>query len=269
MNSVVFIVLAFVYMYIGRKIGWVLSRNILYSASAAVTALLCVGWGVAVACSILALMALLDPNIIVKVIFGFLLGAYVAIPNYGLFAESSIPTAATGKHGMIGSLPVFAYVLTLLALVWLPALGLLLSVAFIGVAGVIFIAVVTDMGKRMKTGSPPPTPPTAGSSSARFTAVHRVVTQPPVMTPPPVPIQRSANVSACIRTIESELLKRALSDQEENKVAELCSGLLSMALGDEKIVIRLVKLEWPESTDPVDAFRRAQDRWQRDHNRFV
>ncbi len=86
--------------------------------------------------------------------------------------------------------------------------------------------------------------------------------------PPPVPRQRSAKVSACIRTIESEILKRSLSDQEENGVADLCGTLLSMALGDEKIVIRLVKLEWTESSDVVDAFRRAQDRWDRDHNRF-
>src|SRR6266542_3522601 len=57
MNSVIFIVLAFVYMYIGRKIGWVLSRNILYSASAGVTALLCVGWGIAVGSCIHALLA--------------------------------------------------------------------------------------------------------------------------------------------------------------------------------------------------------------------
>ncbi len=64
------------------------------------------------------------------------------------------------------------------------------------------------------------------------------------------------------------MLKRTLSDWEENRVAELCGGLLQMALGDEKIVIRLVKLEWSESSDVVDAFRRAQDRWERDHNRF-
>src|SRR4029077_20348242 len=61
-------------------------------------------------------------------------------------------------------------------------------------------------------------------------------------------------IRAVYRTIESDLLKRLLSDQEENNVAELCSGLLSMALGDEKIVIRLVRLEWTESTDVVDAF---------------
>ncbi len=141
MNSVIFIVLAFVYMYIGRKIGWVLSRNILYSASAGVTALLCVGWGIAVGSCIHALIALLDPNTIVKVIFGFLLGAYVAIPNYGLVAESSIPPHAMPKHNMIFTLPVLAYVLTLLALAWMHVLVLLLSLALLGVTGVIFIAV--------------------------------------------------------------------------------------------------------------------------------
>ncbi len=84
----------------------------------------------------------------------------------------------------------------------------------------------------------------------------------------PLRPQRSGKVVACIRTIESDLLKRTLSDSEENSVAGLCGGLLNMALGDEKIVMRLVKLEWKESSDVVDAFRRAQDLWERDHNRF-
>jgi hypothetical protein len=88
------------------------------------------------------------------------------------------------------------------------------------------------------------------------------------ITPPSPRAQRTPKVIACIRTIESEMLKRPLSDQEENVVAELCGVLLKMAFGDEKIVIRLVKLEWTGSTDVVDAFRRAQDRWERDHNRF-
>src|SRR5438132_7400316 len=95
----------------------------------------------------------------------------------------------------------------------------------------------------MSGSSPPPMP--------------EVKPIPDPILPPPIPIQRSAKVSACIRTIESDLLKRPLSDQEENSVAELCSVLLQMALGDEKIVIRLVKLEWDESTDVIDAFRRA------------
>jgi hypothetical protein len=108
------------------------------------------------------------------------------------------------------------------------------------------------------------TPAAAVSSSEPF--VETVQSTPTRETP--LGPQRSEKVVACIRTIEYDLLKRTLSEREENDAAELCGALLSMALGDEKIVIRLVKLEWTESTDVVDAFRRAQDRWERDHNRF-
>jgi hypothetical protein len=109
-----------------------------------------------------------------------------------------------------------------------------------------------------------PKPTAAASSSEAFTGAAQGTAMPEA----PLRPQRSAKVVACIRTIESEMLKRPLFDQEENDVAELCSVLLQMALGDEKIVIRLVKLEWSESSDVVAAFRRAQDRWERDHNRF-
>jgi len=108
----------------------------------------------------------------------------------------------------------------------------------------------------------------AATSGAAPPPIPEVKPVAPPIVPPPVPTQRSAKVLACVRTIESDLLKRPLSDWEGNRVAELCGGLLQMALGDDKIVIRLVKLEWSDSSDVVDAFRRAQDRWERDHNRF-
>lgn len=108
----------------------------------------------------------------------------------------------------------------------------------------------------------------AAMSGSRPLSMPEVQPIPDPIIPPPIPAQRSARVAACIRIIESELLKRTLLDGEEDRVAELCGRLLQMALGDEKIVIRLVKLEWSESIDVIDAFRRAQDRWERDHNRF-
>jgi hypothetical protein len=109
-----------------------------------------------------------------------------------------------------------------------------------------------------------PTPTAAASSSEPFAGAAQGTRIPEAPFRP----QRSAKVIACIQTIESDLLKRPLSQPEENDVAELCGALLQKALGDEKIVIRLVKLEWTEASDIVDAFRRAQDRWERDHNRF-
>jgi hypothetical protein len=119
MNSVIFAVVALVFMYIGRKIGWALSRAILYPSHVGVSAWLCIGWGIGVAYAIHALIAWQHPNIIVKIIFGLLLGAYVAVPNYGLVAESSIPPHAMPKHNMIFTLPVFIYIASSIAFAWL------------------------------------------------------------------------------------------------------------------------------------------------------
>lgn len=134
---------------------------------------------------------------------------------------------------------------------------------------VIGVVPTVQVGKIQKMfmvqlGYEPRTPPPATPSSEPFADAAQGTPIPET----PFGRKRSDKVVACIRTIESELLKRTLSEREENNVAEVCGALLSMALGDEKIVIRLVKLEWTESTDVVDAFRRAQDRWERDHNGF-
>lgn len=82
---------------------------------------------------------------------------------------------------------------------------------------------------------------------------------------PPVSSERSPKVAACIRAIESDMLKRSLADSGESQVAQLCSDLLQKALGDERMVVRLVEFEWMQCTDVIDAFRRAQERWERDY----
>ena len=90
----------------------------------------------------------------------------------------------------------------------------------------------------------------------------------PQPTPIPDRPHLTPKVAACLRMVETELLKRSLSNTEEGKAAELCGALLQKALGEERLVVRLIRLEWPESVDVVDAFRRAQSRWEKDHNRF-
>ena len=101
--------------------------------------------------------------------------------------------------------------------------------------------------------------------------LRKTAPKAPSTNPIPEPATRPTRqpkVAVCIRAIESELLKRTLSNDEERQVADLCSSLLQKALGEEGVVIRLVKLEWAQSLDPIDAFRRAQERWERDHSRF-
>jgi hypothetical protein len=113
MNALAFILLSLVFMYIGRKIGWVLSRAVLYPGRWGVAMVLCLLWGINVAFFIWILIAWRHPNIVVKIVFGFLLGAYVAIPNYGLVAEFTIPSDAKPRHNMISTLPLCAYIVAL------------------------------------------------------------------------------------------------------------------------------------------------------------
>lgn len=118
-STVIFVVLSLVFMYIGRRIGWAVSKNVLYLSRIPLIITLCLLWGVAVAYAIHALIVWQHPNIILKIIFGFMLGAYVAIPNYGLIAESTIPPDALPKHNLISMLPMWTYILASAAFAWL------------------------------------------------------------------------------------------------------------------------------------------------------
>jgi len=71
---------------------------------------LCFAWGVAVALGIHALVAWHHPNIVLKIVFGFMLGGYAAIPNYGLIAKSTIPPEAMPQHNLISMLPLLVYI---------------------------------------------------------------------------------------------------------------------------------------------------------------
>ena len=58
-----------------------------------------------------ALIVWLHPHWILKVFFGFALGAYVTIPNFGLVMESTIPDHAISRHELISHLPMWIYIL--------------------------------------------------------------------------------------------------------------------------------------------------------------
>jgi hypothetical protein len=107
-----FVFAAFVFMSIGRKVGWGLSKAILYRVPMAPSILFAAGWGIAVGIGTSSLIGWLHPGTVLKWILGFALGAYVSIPNYGLFAESTIPDSEGIQHLMISNLPLAAYVIT-------------------------------------------------------------------------------------------------------------------------------------------------------------
>ena len=105
-----FFIIVFVCQLIGRKIGWTLSRAILYAAPMAVTATICVIWGVGLAFAYRLLVVHFHPGIILKVL-GYGSIAYVSVLNYGLINESTIPEDKLPIHHLIGSVPVFAFII--------------------------------------------------------------------------------------------------------------------------------------------------------------
>src|ERR1700684_1313673 len=115
-NNIAFVFVAFVFMMVGRKLGWSLSKLIFYPAPAVISFIILIGWGVAVAWGMDGLIVWLHPNVVIKWIMGFALAAYVAVPNYGLLQESSIPDDKQMRHMMISWLPLVVYVLTEIAL---------------------------------------------------------------------------------------------------------------------------------------------------------
>jgi len=115
-NNIAFVFISFVFMMVGRKLGWALSKLIFYPAPGVISFINVIGWGVAVAWGMSSLIGWLYPNPIIKWIFGFASAAYVAVPNYGLLQESSIPDDKQMRHMMISWLPLVVYVGTEIAL---------------------------------------------------------------------------------------------------------------------------------------------------------
>jgi hypothetical protein len=107
-----FVFSAFVFMFIGRYVGWALSRGVFYPAPIAVSLIGMVLWGIGVGWCMSGLIGWQHPNAVLKWIFGFALAAYVSIPNYGLVNESTIPAHAQPRHMMIQWVPFIVYIAT-------------------------------------------------------------------------------------------------------------------------------------------------------------
>lgn len=100
----------FVGLWIGRRLGWWLSRTFLYTVPFAATVVLCLLWGGGVAYIVHALIRATQPNIVVKVIMGIGGGSYISVPNYGLINEAAIPAAAEPRHLFISTTPWIVFI---------------------------------------------------------------------------------------------------------------------------------------------------------------
>ena len=96
-------------LLIGRRAGWLYSRGFLYPLPTALAALLSVFW----ACGIAYLARLLIQRQHMGIIYQVIIygaSAYISVPNYGLFAEGTIPVDIQAKHRIISVLPLLTFV---------------------------------------------------------------------------------------------------------------------------------------------------------------
>jgi hypothetical protein len=98
-------------MFIGRSLGWSLSKTMLYGGPLPVTVILCIAWGVLFAYGLHVLIRIFEPGII-ALIFAYGAGGYVSIPNFGLFAKGSIPSMVQQRHFLIEVMPFSAFAIT-------------------------------------------------------------------------------------------------------------------------------------------------------------
>jgi len=90
-----FFVHALAFMFVGRYTGWALSRGVLFHVGLVTVVLICGLWGGLVAYGVRMLIDWQQPTVIVRWLMGYGMGAYVAIPDYGLLAEPDARQALT------------------------------------------------------------------------------------------------------------------------------------------------------------------------------
>jgi len=95
---------------IGRKLGWGVSRGILYPSGWPLCAVVCLIWGVGLAWGLRLFIIATSPALLLK-IFGYGAGMYISIPNYGLFAESTIPESELPRHVFIKGVPWVVFII--------------------------------------------------------------------------------------------------------------------------------------------------------------
>ncbi len=113
-GNVAFICFQIAVLYLGRKMGWVLSKNLLYTGPVLAALIACTIWGFSVALIVHNFINWQQPNIVVKIIMGYLAGVYLSNPAFGLLNEISIPATALSRHNLVSRLPVWTFIASMI-----------------------------------------------------------------------------------------------------------------------------------------------------------
>ena len=108
--TIVFVFVALVTAFVGRKLGWTISKRLIYRTPLAIALLITGCWGLVVGLWVHIMIATFHPGRVSKWIFGFALGAYVSNPSFGLFDESTMPNSVMLRHRLISTVSLVVFV---------------------------------------------------------------------------------------------------------------------------------------------------------------
>lgn len=118
-GQIAFVLFSLVLLYLGRKLGWWLSKASLYDDPLPVVLIECVIWGGLVAYLMHDLIIWHRPHWILRWVFGFGVGSYVSVPSFGLIRDDTIPEHARSRHEMVSMLPMWVFILASVGLAFL------------------------------------------------------------------------------------------------------------------------------------------------------
>ena len=107
----IFAVIVFILTFPFRKAGWFISKKFIYVVSIPLALIVSFLWGALLAYFVHILIRWQNPALIVKIIFGYGFGSYLAIPNFKLFDESTLPDEELKRTAFIYVVSILGFIM--------------------------------------------------------------------------------------------------------------------------------------------------------------
>jgi len=116
MNNVYYLLLLFfIISPLLNRVGWKLSKNILYFSPTFISVILTLVWGFGVFIIFNGVTYYFKPNVYFGLIYSLLNGMYCANPAFGLFEEDTLTADVLTKHKLINSVGIIIFILLTLS----------------------------------------------------------------------------------------------------------------------------------------------------------
>lgn len=103
-----FVAISLVAMSLARPLGWYLSRHLLYPGPALLAGAMAALWGAVIAIGVGEAIQYFQPSLIIQIIFGYGMGAYLSMPNYGL--SSGTEHIMIRRHAVVQNIPLVTFI---------------------------------------------------------------------------------------------------------------------------------------------------------------